>query len=70
MRHSRDRPVHRRSLAAWLRREDGVEGLEVALIGAMIVIAILAAIPTLGASIGDALDDVGAAITTAGAGIE
>jgi Flp pilus assembly pilin Flp len=70
MRHSRDRPVHRLSLTAWLRREDGVEGLEVALIGAMIVIAILAAVPTLGASIGDALEDVAAAITTAGAGIE
>jgi Flp pilus assembly pilin Flp len=70
MRHSRDRPVHRRPLAARLRREDGVEGLEVALIAALIVIAILAAIPTLGASIGDALEDVGAAMTTAGAGIE
>jgi Flp pilus assembly pilin Flp len=42
----------------------------VALIGALIVLAILAAIPTLGAGIGDALEDVGAAITTAGAGIE
>jgi Flp pilus assembly pilin Flp len=53
-----------------MRREDGVEGLEVALIGALIVIAILAAIPMLGASIGDALEDVAAAIQTAGTGIE
>lgn len=70
MRHSRDRPVHRRSLVAWLCREDGVEGLEVALIGALIVIVILAAAPTLGASIGDTLENVAAAITTAGAGID
>jgi Flp pilus assembly pilin Flp len=70
MRHSRDRPVHRRSPAACLCREDGVEGLEVALIGALIVIVILAAIPTLSASIGDALEDVAGAIVTAGAGIE
>jgi Flp pilus assembly pilin Flp len=70
MRHSGDRPVHRRSFAARLRREDGVEGLEVALIGVLIVIVILAAIPPLSASIGDTLQDVGAAITTAGVGIE
>jgi Flp pilus assembly pilin Flp len=55
---------------AWLCREDGVEGLEVALIGALIVIVILAAAPTLGASIGDTLENVAAAITTAGAGID
>jgi Flp pilus assembly pilin Flp len=53
-----------------LRREDGVEGLEVALIGALIVIVILAAIPAMSTSIGDALEDVAGAITTAGAGIE
>ena len=70
MGQSRDRPVHRQRLVARLRRDDGVEGLEVALIGALIVIAILAAVPALGSSIGDALEDVTAAITTAGAGIE
>jgi Flp pilus assembly pilin Flp len=69
MEHPRDRPADWRGRTG-LRREDGVEGLEVALIGALIVLAILAAIPTLGAGIGDALEDVGAAITTAGAGIE
>jgi Flp pilus assembly pilin Flp len=70
MTHQRDRPSWRRLALTWLQRDNGVESLEVALIGALIVIAIMLAVPPLATGIGDALESVATAITNAGAELE
>jgi len=53
-----------------LGQEQGVEALEVALIGVLVIIVLLAAIPLLGEGIGTAFADVTSAIENAGAGID
>jgi Flp pilus assembly pilin Flp len=58
MRHQPDRTFGQRLDTPWLRRQDGVETLEVALIGALIVVIILMAVPLLEPGIIDAFDDV------------
>lgn len=44
--------------------------MEVALIGALIVIAIMVVVPTLADGVGNALESVAAALQNAGAGID
>jgi Flp pilus assembly pilin Flp len=57
-------------MAARWRREDGVETSEVALIGALVLIAILVAVPVLFGGVESTLNSVTTAIMNAGAGIE
>lgn len=63
-----DRPLVR-SVARLLRCDNGVEALEVALIGGLIVIVILVAVPTLATGVGDALDGLTAAFANVRTGI-
>jgi Flp pilus assembly pilin Flp len=67
---SRERPVQPHVPEVRLRRDDGVESLEVALIGALIMIAILVAYPVLSAGVAAALSSLSTAIENAGVGIE
>jgi Flp pilus assembly pilin Flp len=63
MRHQPDRPIGHRLGASGLRRQDGVETLEVALIGALIVVVLLIAVPLLYPGITQVFDDIADAMT-------
>lgn len=64
---STDQPVLAQTRTAQLHREDGVETLEVALIGVLTVIVIMLAVPPLATGVQTALQSVATAIQTAGA---
>jgi Flp pilus assembly pilin Flp len=70
MNFSQQRPSASLGAMRRLGQEQGVEALEVALIGVLVIIVLLAAIPLLGEGIGTAFADVTSAIENAGAGID
>lgn len=70
MRHQLDRSLGQRLDTPWLHRQDGVETLEVALIGALIIVIILMGVPLLTPGITDAFNDVSEALQDAGEGPE
>jgi hypothetical protein len=67
MEPSLDNPAQPQARKAELRRDEGVETLEVALIGVLTVIVIMLAVPPLVTGVGTALQGVATAIQTAGA---
>ena len=69
MEHQRDPPARRR-LIQRCNGQDGVETLEIALIGALVMIAILVAFPLLFDGIGSAFNNVTTAIQDAAEGTE
>jgi Flp pilus assembly pilin Flp len=69
MRHQRARPLGRRLGTRRLRRQEGVESLEVALIGALLVVSLLLGVPILTDGIGDAFNSVTTALQNAGEGL-
>lgn len=53
------------ALAQKLRREDGVTAIEYGLIAALIAVAIITAVKTVGGDLNNVFNDVGSALTNA-----
>lgn len=64
-----DPATPRRPRLGWLDRQDGVETLEVALIGALVMITILITFPLLSSGVDNALQSLVTAMDNAAAGI-